>query len=188
MRLISVKVSHFLIAAILLTSPSLAEDLGTAVETAAVPEGSQAEFPEVLAEAPPAEEPQILTEEEAAPAPAEDEGLPFIILSGLDAYALEGAEAAIKTWIRGGPNESDSTLPILTETFKEVEDRYGRYTGYEIISIKTLTPSSKLVYLQMNYEKGPFFSRFLCYRHAGSWVVSGRLAFDTDPQKILALQ
>ena len=119
--------------------------------------------------------------------PATDEGLPAIIISGLDAYTLEGAEAAIKAWIKGGPSESDSTLPILTETFSQVEKSYGRYLGYEVMSIKTLASNSKLVYLQMNFEKGPFFCRFLCYRHADAWIVSGRLAFDTDPQKVMIL-
>lgn len=177
------KVSLFLALAVLWPSLSLAEDLGTAVETAAVPEEIQAELPE----APPAEETQAPTVEETAPVEPEDEGLPAIIISGLDAYTLEGAEAAVKAWIKGGPNESDPNILTIVDTFKEVESRYGLYTGHEVISIKILTPSSKLVYLQMNYEKGPFFCRFLSYRHAGTWVVSGRLAFDTDPQKIMVL-
>lgn len=121
--------------------------------------------------------------EEAAAVP--EEGLPNIIISGLDAYALEGAEAAIKAWIKGGPNESDPNILSVVDMFKEVETRYGLYIGYEVISIKDLTASSKLVSLQLNYEKGPFFCRFLCYKQGDAWLTTGRLAFDTDPQKIL---
>ena len=175
------------------------EDLGTADQSAVAPEEIQATASEdVLSPAPPevsavqepavpVQEPQTPAEPAAASVSASDEGLPPVILSGLDAYTLEGAEAAIKAWIKGGPNESDTTLPILTETFSQVEKTYGRYLGYEVISVKNLTASSKLIYLQMNYEKGPFFCRFLCYKHAESWIVSGRLAFDTDPQKIMVL-
>ena len=111
--------------------------------------------------------------------------VPDVIIKGLDAYPLEGPEAAVKTWIRGGPIEADSQALANAGSFKEVEAYYGRYLGYQFISAKHLTVSTKFVYLQMNYEKGPLFVRFLCYWTGSSWVVTGRFVFNTDPQQVL---
>lgn len=109
--------------------------------------------------------------------------IPSVIISGLDAYKLQGAEAAIRRWIKGGPIEGDAKALASVDALKEIETVYGKYVGYQLIRTEYLTASSKLTYLQMNYEKGPLFVRFLCYWTGSRWVVTGRFLFDTEPQK-----
>ncbi len=108
-----------------------------------------------------------------------------MILAGLDAYATQGAAGALKAWTKGGSMESDPKVLASTEVFHEVEKFYGKYIGYTVIKQKDLTPTSRFVYIQINYEKGPFFTRFLCYLSGGQWVLAGRLALDTDPDRVL---
>ncbi len=111
--------------------------------------------------------------------------LPLVLTKGLDAYVLEGPEAAVREWIKGGPIESDPNAQKSAETFKEVESFYGKFKNAELIRVKKVTHSSRLYYLQMNYEKGPLFARFLCYRVGQAWIVSGRFVVDTDPSRVL---
>ena len=111
--------------------------------------------------------------------------IPDILLSGLSAYQSDGPEAAIRNWVKGGPIDGETAVLKSSPLFNRVEQFYGPYLGYELIHVEDITPSSRLVYLQMNYEKGPLFTRFLCYEARSSWIVAGQLIFDTDPQKVL---
>ncbi len=111
--------------------------------------------------------------------------LPPVIAAGMDVYAIEGAESAVKTWVKGGPLEGDPKVLNSVQAFDEVEKFYGRYEGYHLVSQRNLTPTSKLIYLQMDYEKGPLYVRFLCYLAGEKWVVSGRMVLNTDPDAVL---
>src|SRR4051812_26736486 len=93
--------------------------------------------------------------------------LPPVIAAGMDVYAIEGAERAIQTWMKGGPLENDENVSTSASVFREVEQYYGKYTGYRSIGQKMLSPEARLVFIQMNYEKGPLFLRFLCYLSGG---------------------
>ncbi len=110
---------------------------------------------------------------------------PKIILDGLEAYTVTGAESAITTWVAGGPMEGDPSTLSGADTFKNVEAHYGHYQGYQLIESKVVSSTAKLIYLQMNYEKGPLFTRFLCYWTGNSWIVTGRLTFNIDPTEVL---
>lgn len=115
----------------------------------------------------------------------DDVPLPEVILTGLQAYSMKGPEAALNAWTKGGPLENDPKVLGSVRVFQEVEKYYGRYNGYNLIRQKKLAPNSKLIYLQMNYEKGPLFIRFLCYFSGDQWVVSGRLVLNTEPDEVL---
>ena len=111
--------------------------------------------------------------------------LPPVIAAGMDMYAIEGAESAVKTWVKGGPLEGDAKVLSSVQAFNEVEKFYGKYEGSHLVSQRNLTPSSKLIYIQMNYEKGPLFVRFLCFLSGGKWVVAGRMVLNTEPDEVL---
>ena len=111
--------------------------------------------------------------------------LPQVIQAGFDDYVLKGAEGALTTWTKNGPLEGDAKIAESAGVFHEVEKYYGRYLSFHLIQQKELTPVSRLVYIQMNYEKGPFFARFLCYLAGTEWVVAGRLLLNTDPDQVL---
>lgn len=111
--------------------------------------------------------------------------LPPVIAAGMDVYAMEGADRAIQTWMKGGPLENDEKILGMASVFQEVEQHYGKYTGYRSIGQSTLSPESKIVFIQMNFEKGPLFLRFLCYQTGGKWIVAGRFVGNTDPTEVL---
>ncbi len=116
---------------------------------------------------------------------AEEDRIPDIIKTGFAAYRVSGPEAAIATWLRGGPGEDDKLALSSASTFRQIESLYGAYKGYTLIRMVQLTPTSKLAYFQINYDKGPVFIKFLCYVKNGGWIISGRFDLNTDPEKIL---
>jgi hypothetical protein len=111
--------------------------------------------------------------------------LPDVVARGLAGYAKDGAEAAVRAWVAGGPLESDEFVVSQASGLKRIETFYGAYQGYDLIRSQEITPRLKAVYLTMYFEKGPAFCYLLCYQTAsGGWAVSD---FDgsTSPRRIL---
>jgi hypothetical protein len=54
----------------------------------------------------------------------------------------------------------------------------GPCQGYELIKVKDIGPSTKLVFLSMNYERAALFVRFQVYRAKAQWVFIGLHAGD----------
>ncbi len=110
---------------------------------------------------------------------------PSIVLDGLYAYAVDGPEQAIRKWLSQSPYQSDPEILKKIELFKEVHAVYGGFVGYEVLDTLSISAKVKVVLLQLNYEAGPIFGRFLCYQVSGSWIITGNLMFDADPARIL---
>ncbi len=118
---------------------------------------------------------------------ASSEDLPLILVAGFNQYQTQGAAAAVTEWVKGGPSETDSnSIQSLLKAFNQMETLYGKYTGYEVMQVVDLSATARQVTIQINYEKGPLFIRFLCYYADAGWIVSGRIVFATDPEKIFA--
>lgn len=111
-------------------------------------------------------------------------GIPPVVLSGLDAYKEGGAEAAFNAWLSGSPSEGDKSALSQANIFRQVETLYGAYQGFDPIKIVNLTPKTTLVYLQINFQKGPLFASFLCYREVDNWIIP-MLTFNTEVEKII---
>jgi hypothetical protein len=114
---------------------------------------------------------------------ANDE-VPKIILSGLDAYKAEGAEAAITAWIKGGPMEGSRDALSQANILKQVQDFYGPYKSFDLIRSRNLTTNVRVIYVVMNYEKGPLFSKFTVYQSAKGWILAN-FTFNTKEEVIL---
>lgn len=117
------------------------------------------------------------------PAVAGDE-VPGIVISGLNAYKSGGAEAAMKAWLKGGALETSVETLSQANALKQIESIYGPYIGYEIIEAKDVTKTSKIVYLSLNYQKGPVFARFMAYRSGNKWILPD-FDFNTKAYQIL---
>ena len=130
--------------------------------------------------------PESVSEEEAHPAPKDElNKVPDIVLAGLTAYQSQGAQVAIRIWTKGGPIEGNEDTLKSVEVFNQVQAVYGKYVGYELVKTQSINSTSKMVYLQMNYEKGPLFGKFLCYWTGNAWILTGRFVFNTDPKQVL---
>ncbi len=109
--------------------------------------------------------------------------IPKIVLVGLDAYKASGANAAMKAWLKGSPLENEKQATSQVAIFKQIESYYGSYKSYEIAQIRELSTSTKIVYLVMNFEKGPVFTSFVCYKTEKDWIIPD-CTFNTKAETI----
>jgi len=110
--------------------------------------------------------------------------LPNIVVTGLNDYKSKGPEAAVKAWIKGSAFETSLEALSQANTFKQVETMYGAYTGYQVIKVREITKTSKIVYLSMDYEKGPLFASFLSYKSGDKWLLAS-FTFNMKPEVVL---
>jgi len=110
--------------------------------------------------------------------------MPSIVISGLKAYKADGPEAAIKSWVKGSAVENSVEAQSQASVFRQVESVYGKYIGYELIMSKRISKQTEMVYIVMNFEKGPVFANFLVYKYQETEIIS-QLNFHTKPEAIL---
>lgn len=125
----------------------------------------------------------FLSSSARAQKPGSDE-IPRVILAGMDAYKTDGPEAAIKAWLKGSPIEGSRDALSQANIMRQVQDYYGTFKAFELISSKSLSPSNRIFYLSLNYEKGPLFAKFLVYRSQDSWIVVS-FNFNTKEEVII---
>jgi hypothetical protein len=115
-------------------------------------------------------------------------GMPSIVLAGLNDYSFKGADGAIKTWTKGGVLERSEEVAAQLALLKEIESLYGTFSSGHLIETHALTPRAQLVYVTLNYDRGPAFARFVAYREVAKvkedWILSD-LSFSTRPETIL---
>jgi len=110
--------------------------------------------------------------------------LPSVITLGMEAYRQSGAGEAVKAWLK------DSPLQATRDTIKEVnnlhsvESYYGAYQSFDVISAKDLSARTRIVFVTLNYERGPLFARFVAYRAQGEWILTN-FEFNTDERQVL---
>lgn len=120
----------------------------------------------------------------AGPADSDADKVPKIIQSGLDAYKAEGPDAAIKAWIKGSFLEGSKDALSQANGLRQIGDYYGAFKGSEFISSRTISPSTRITYITLDFEKGPVFAKFVIYRMAEDWVLVS-FNFNTKEELIL---
>ena len=110
--------------------------------------------------------------------------VPPIIQAGFSAYASEGPEAAINAWLKGGPMEGEKTAVAAADNFRQIERYLGKYKSYELIDVKDIGTSSKMLYFSMNFDRGAAYASFVIYKREKDWIVQN-LDFNTKPETIM---
>jgi len=111
--------------------------------------------------------------------------VPHIVLAGLEAYRAKGnAEDAVKVWTVGSPLDGSKMALSETNNLNQVEGFYGTYRTFDVLKVLDLSPKVRVVYLTLDYEKGPLFGRFVVYRTDQGWILTS-FNFNTDEEKIL---
>jgi hypothetical protein len=100
------------------------------------------------------------------------EGLPPIVVLGLEAYKSNGPEEAVRTWIKGSGIDGSKEALSQANVLLQVQEFYGAYRAFEIVSTKDLSPKTRVIYLVLNFEKGPLFAKFVVYRSGQGWVLA----------------
>lgn len=111
--------------------------------------------------------------------------LPEVLQAGFVLYPKGGAELALDAWRKGGlADERGERLASQIAYFKQTERAVGNYRSYEVIDIKPVSASSKVLYLAVNFERGVIFARFMIYRTERDWVVQ-TMDFNTRPETLM---
>jgi len=103
----------------------------------------------------------------------------------LEAYKVDGPEAASKAWIKGSAFEGSKDALSQANVLRQIQDYYGSHESFEVISTHNLTKTTQIVYLAMNFQKGPVFAKFMAYHAADGWV-SVTFTFNTKSEAILS--
>jgi hypothetical protein len=65
------------------------------------------------------------------------------------------------------------------------QEEFGTFESWDVISARSLSPSTQIVYLVLNYQQGPAFAKFVVYQtEQQGWVVTN-LKFSVDEEAIL---
>lgn len=113
--------------------------------------------------------------------------VPKVLILGFDAYKMGGPDEAMRTWLRGSPNEGNRDVFSQALVLRSVQETYGAYRGFQVVSAREVTPSTRILYMTIDYEKGPLFAKFVLYRTDPGWIVTD-LAFNANDAAILPVQ
>jgi hypothetical protein len=110
--------------------------------------------------------------------------VPRFVVNGFNSYKSVGPEAALKAWTEFSALENSKESADQVSYLHQVQGLYGPFEGYDFISSRLLTPRTRIVYVVMNYERGPLFAKFVIYRAAQRWLLSG-IDFNLREEMIL---
>ncbi len=122
----------------------------------------------------------------AAGADDKEMQLPDVVSKGLNALKISGSAAALDAWLLGSPIEKDAAgrSKILGD-LSAIENLYGRATGYEIIQVFPLTPSTLRIYGVILFEKGPLYVRWDAYKTINAGWIIPEFLFHTTAEEVL---
>jgi hypothetical protein len=110
--------------------------------------------------------------------------IPTFVIDGLTAYKNKGPEEAVRVWIKGSPLDGSKDALSQANSLHQVQDFYGSYLSFELVNVRILAPSVKIVYIVLDYEKGPLFGRFVVYHSDHGWILTS-FDFNTHEEQII---
>lgn len=116
-----------------------------------------------------------------------DAGIPKILATGFDSYKSAGLDEAVRVWLRGSPLEGTQEAASQESVLHATQAAYGPYRGFDLASVRQVSPSTRIVYLTIDYEKGPLFAKFVMFHAEPGWIVTS-LLFNTNDTAVLPLQ
>ena len=110
--------------------------------------------------------------------------IPQPLTKALAVYKAKGVQEFIKTLVKDGPMEGNVEIKTQIATLEKIELYYGKYQSYDILNIKRLSDSIRLVYLIINFEKGAVFGKLVAFKNKNKETVTS-FVFHTKPEKVL---
>ncbi len=105
----------------------------------------------------------------AASAPAT--AVPDVVNKGFDAYKKSSGDA-VTAWLTGSLMGASTDAGMKIDgTLLNFEKTFGKYLGWELVKVATITPSTEIVYAVVKYEKGPLWIAFDCYKATDTWTI-----------------
>ena len=93
--------------------------------------------------------------------------IPQNILDGLDALRHDQLDQVESSWKKGALTNLDG----ISASLRNDKDSLGEYRGFDLISLQDISPRIRVLYIALNYERGPQFKKFVTYRNSTGWVV-----------------
>jgi len=118
---------------------------------------------------------------------ATSDDVPALLKSGFEKYTADGPKAAIEGWTKGSAIEGSKEALSQANNFRQIEDFYGKYIGYEFVKKNQISESSSTYLIIMKYEKGNIFSVFNVYKKQNGNHVITTFNFHTNAQQIWPL-
>lgn len=108
------------------------------------------------------------------------DGVPKSIKDGFVAYKADGPKSAIVTWIKGTSMEGSKEALSQANMFRQIEDYYGKYLGYDLFKSNPLGPKSNLYLFTINYERGVLFAKYFTYKSEENGEIVVNFKFHTE--------
>ena len=100
----------------------------------------------------------------------QDLPVPPIIDDGFKKYKMKGLVDALKEWNQFDIKSKNDASKLTT--FQEAEKTYDKYVDFDVVDYVELSRRNALVYVIVNYEKGPLFVLFTVFYPDNKWIVS----------------
>ena len=110
--------------------------------------------------------------------------IPQPLADALAVYKKGDVRQFINTLVKDGPMAGNVEIKSQIATLEKIEMYYGKYQSYDILNIKRLSDSIRLVYLIINFEKGAVFGKLVAFKNKDKETVSS-FVFHTKPEKVL---
>lgn len=114
------------------------------------------------------------------------DSLPPVILSGLQAYKDKGPEEAVQTWIKDSPIDGSKDALNQANSLHQIQNFYGAYQFFEVISTRGIGRRTRIVYLILDFEKGPVFAKFVVYKSNQRWILTS-FDFNTKEEAVFPM-
>jgi hypothetical protein len=109
---------------------------------------------------------------------------PPLVGQGFAEFQKNGTLAAMSVWLAGSAKENDEDQDRAVAKMNSVQGAFGRMTGYEVVRVVFLSPSTQRVYTAVKYEKSVAWMSFDCYRPGKDWIIS-RFDYATNANLVL---
>jgi hypothetical protein len=128
--------------------------------------------------------PAALVAQNAPPASQLLSKIPQNILDGLEALRHDQIDQAESLWKKG----SLTNLDGIGVSLRNDKENFGEYHSFDLISLQDISPRIRVIYIALNYERGPQIRKFVSYRNSTGWVALEPIASLTtsDMMSVLA--
>ena len=112
--------------------------------------------------------------------------MPKIVQAGLDAYKTGGPDEAIRVWLRGSALDGGKEVGGYLTTLHQTQELYGNFRAYDLIGTRVLSRVSYVVYVSLDYDRGPLFAKFTMYRTEPAAVLTN-IVMNVNEDAVLPL-
>jgi hypothetical protein len=113
--------------------------------------------------------------------------LPKILLAGFDSYRAAGPDEAMRVWLRNSPLEGTADAGTQEQILHAAGGRFGPWRAFDVIGARQISPSTRVVYLTLDYDRGPLFAKFVLYRTTQGYIVTS-MVFSPNDTEVLPAQ